>query len=253
MIVRLLLMMFIAITASTTQAKDAIDDAKEAYFLALQIEQQQHDNFIVSHTRIASELEQQWGNPAYHQGTLAFNIANSWLHAKRYGKSIYWYQHALRQGYDGPAVYDNIRLAQNQRLDDLPLWFDHAALQSARTLVLSPNFDWAVKGLFAVMLFMAYRWITLRTHGRATVGIMVTVMTLFALSNGMPYLTSNGVIIQPETIGRKGPSEVFAPTFKHPLHDGTEFIALQKEQDWVFVRLSNQQYAWLKQQDIALY
>jgi len=54
-----------------------------------------------------------------------------------------------------------------------------------------------------------------------------------------------GVIAAGEVVARKGDSEKYEPSFKEPLHSGTEFELLEKRPQWLKVQLTDGSQVWL--------
>ena len=64
--------------------------------------------------------------------------------------------------------------------------------------------------------------------------------------------TRPGVIISPEVIARKGNSETYEPSFKDPLHSGTEFTLIEDRGSWYQIELADSRTCWVHSQDVAL-
>ena len=55
----------------------------------------------------------------------------------------------------------------------------------------------------------------------------------------------SGVILERETIGRKGDSATFEPTFKEPLHMGVEFNLVEERKGWFHIELADGRRCWI--------
>ena len=61
-----------------------------------------------------------------------------------------------------------------------------------------------------------------------------------------------GVVIGAEVIARKGDSETYEPSFKDPLHAGTEFRLLEQRGGWFQVELADARTCWMPAHSLAL-
>jgi hypothetical protein len=53
------------------------------------------------------------------------------------------------------------------------------------------------------------------------------------------------VVVQGEVVARKGDSDAYEPSFREPLHAGTEFALLERRQDWHHVQLADGRRCWI--------
>ena len=58
------------------------------------------------------------------------------------------------------------------------------------------------------------------------------------------------MIISPQVIARKGNSDTYEPSFKEPLHSGTEFTLIEKRGTWYQIELSDSRKCWVPEKDI---
>ena len=61
-----------------------------------------------------------------------------------------------------------------------------------------------------------------------------------------------GVVIAEEIVGRKGNSESYEPSFKEPLHAGTEFTVVEQRGAWLEIRLANGMSTWIPEDAVEL-
>jgi uncharacterized protein YgiM (DUF1202 family) len=53
-------------------------------------------------------------------------------------------------------------------------------------------------------------------------------------------------------VARKGNSETYEPSFKDPLHSGTEFTLIEDRGDWYQIELADARTCWVTSKDVAL-
>ena len=62
----------------------------------------------------------------------------------------------------------------------------------------------------------------------------------------------SGVVISSEATARKGNSETYEPSFKDPIHAGTEFTLLEDRGNWYYVELADSRTCWISSGDAEL-
>ena len=55
----------------------------------------------------------------------------------------------------------------------------------------------------------------------------------------------SGVILAEEMIARKGDSATYQPSFKDPLHAGTEFTLVEERKGWYHIELADGRRCWI--------
>ena len=61
-----------------------------------------------------------------------------------------------------------------------------------------------------------------------------------------------GVVLRDEVVARKGDSETYQPSFKDPLHAGTEFTLIENRSDWFYVELVDGRRCWVPASGVEL-
>jgi len=59
-------------------------------------------------------------------------------------------------------------------------------------------------------------------------------------------------VISDNVIARKGNSETYEPSFKEPLHTGTEFRLVEKRNKWCYIELPDERRCWIPSKDVEL-
>jgi len=60
----------------------------------------------------------------------------------------------------------------------------------------------------------------------------------------------DGVVVATEVIARKGDSETYEPSFKEPLHAGTEFRVREERAGWLQGELGDGRTCWLPEKAV---
>ena len=53
------------------------------------------------------------------------------------------------------------------------------------------------------------------------------------------------MILAEQVVGRKGDGDTYEPSFKEPLHAGTEFAVVENRGEWYQVELADGQRCWI--------
>ena len=61
-----------------------------------------------------------------------------------------------------------------------------------------------------------------------------------------------GVITAEEVIACQGDGENYTPSFKEPLHSGTEFILIEDRGKWYHIELADSRTCWVLAKDVEL-
>ena len=99
---------------------------------------------------------------------------------------------------------------------------------------------------------------TLKKKSFSAWGITVTVTLSLLLSGSLAaeefYLrkTRPGVIVTHEAVARKGNSETYEPSFKDPIHSGTDFTLLEDRGNWYHIELPDSRRCWIPSKDVEM-
>jgi len=186
-------------------------------------------------------------------GKLYYNIGNVYFRMKDIGRAILNYRRAQRYIPNDPNLHQNLQYARARRVDSIEegqktrvlktLFFWHYDLSSkARSFIFSSSFIllWvSALGLLFVR----------RPFLRRLVWLFLVVSVLSGGSLAaeiMHYRTVRpGVIVADEIVARKGDSETYEPSFKEFLHAGTEFILVEKRDDWYHIEIMDGRRCWV--------
>lgn len=189
-----------------------------------------------------------------------YNLGNIYFRMNDIGRAILNYRRAEQYIPDDNNLKQNLKYAREKRIDKIE--------EKQETKVLKTLFFWhydfSVKTrimLFAVFFSLVWISACLRIFFKRpflfwciTVSALISILFSGSLVAEEYILkkTRPGVIIQSETTARKGNSETYEPSFKEPLHAGTEFILIEDRGDWLQIELSDSRTCWVASDDVEL-
>jgi len=196
--------------------------------------------------RIAQE-----GNVA--NGKLFYNIGNCYFRMNDLGRTILNYRRAQRHIPNDQNLLQNLEYARARRQDRVEtrqrtrvlktLFFWHYDLSTrARTFLFTIAFvaGWILAALRLFWRRGALQW------GLVSAFIIASCLLGSLLIQEWTWLrTQSGVVLNKEVVARKGDSETYEPSFKEPLHPGTEFTLIEKRSDWYHVELVDGRQCWV--------
>jgi tetratricopeptide (TPR) repeat protein len=201
---------------------------------------------VLSYERIVREGD-------VRNGKIFYNIGNIYFRMGDVGRAILNYRKAeefipgdmnLQQnlGYARSRCEDKIEAKpEAQVLRALFFWhYDLSLVNRARLFVLFFNLIWVSA---AVLLLRKRIWL------RNVMAVCAFVSLLLAVSVGVAAFqqstSRSGVILEKEIIARKGDSTTYEPSFKEPLHTGTEFKLIEHRTGWYYIELADRRRCWV--------
>ncbi|PRX56746.1 tetratricopeptide repeat protein [Flagellimonas meridianipacifica] len=197
-----------------------------------------------------------------HSPELYFNLANCHYKLNHIGPSIYYYEKALLLNPDDGEIKNNLKYAQNMRLDAVEEMPQTEIGKAYTSVVNMFSFDgWAYLSVVLIMLFvlgyLAYYFLRSATQKR-----IAFVTSIFSLVLGL--LTVLLAYLQYQEYKSNNPAIVFAKEVKitsEPnensetvfiLHEGTKVNVLDGLNDWQKIKLADGQTGWVKNQNVKL-
>lgn len=187
---------------------------------------------------------------------LYYNLANAYLLTDDLGRAILNYRRAERLDRSDLNIKKNLAFARSRRIDRIEtptqervletLFFWHYDLSLQTKLLLACL---AFACCCIVMTVMIWR-------GRGSLGVAVAVLAgALVVSLLVSILIEThrqsavrfGVITVSEIVARQGDGPNYPPSFKDPLHAGTEFELIEQRPGWLHIRLSDGTEAWVPQ------
>lgn len=186
-------------------------------------------------------------------GKLYYNIGNIHFRLGDRGRAILNYRRAERLMPNDMNLQQNLEYARSRSVDKIEakpqtrvfqtLFFWHYDLNlMARSLlfVIFFNLIWVLAGIY---LFRKSGWLR---NGIIACSVM---SLLLGGSVGVEAFEQShirsGVILAKEVVARKGDSTTFEPTFKEPLHAGTEFTLIEERKGWYHIELADGRRCWV--------
>jgi hypothetical protein len=193
-------------------------------------------------------------------GKLFYNIGNINFLLDDTGRAILNYRRAEQYIPNDPYLANNLAYARNLRQDKLEikdqkkiqqtLFFFHYDLGTKTRLILfgiSYVLFWILAGI---------KIFSQRPYTNWVLSISLLFTLLFGASLYVEQHQSTrdleGVILGPEVIARQGDAESYQPSFKEPLHTGTEFILLEDRGSWWLIELPDGRNCWIPSSSGAL-
>ncbi len=185
---------------------------------------------------------------------LHYNLGNAYFLTEDIGRAILNYRRALRLDSADVNVRNNLAFARSQRLDKVGVQTEKRVLQT----LFFWHYDFSLgTRLFLACLFFAGLCIgatVLVWRGRGPVASTMAVLSgLLCLCFLISVVVETrerstrlgGVITASEIVARQGDGPNYAPSFKEPLHAGTEFELLDRRPGWFHIELSDGSRAWV--------
>lgn len=185
---------------------------------------------------------------------LYYNLANAYLLKGDIGRAILNYRRAAKLDGSDLNIQKNIAFARSRRVDTVEVRAEKRVLET----LFFWHYDLALRlRVFLACLSFAVLCVSLTVMlwwGRGPVLSTITVLCGVLL---VCFLASvvvesrrqanvrGGVITAAEVIARQGDGLNYPPSFKDPLHAGTEFELLEQRPGWLHVMLSNGSEAWI--------
>ena len=193
-------------------------------------------------------------------GKLYYNIGNIYFRMHDIGRAILNYRKAAQYIPNDTNLHQNLTFARSRRTDQIEEQQQTKILQ----ILFFWHYDLSTKVrwlLFCVFFAMIWIFASVKLFVRKSsitwfMTMSVILAVLLATSLGIEHIhvrqTVPGVVISPEIIARKGNSESYEPSFRAPLHAGTEFTVIEKRADWFHIELSDSRTCWVPASDIEL-
>jgi tetratricopeptide (TPR) repeat protein len=186
-------------------------------------------------------------------GSLYYDIGNAYFRLGDVGRAVLNYKRASLYMPNDPNLKQNLDYARNRRADRIEprqqekvyrtLFFLHYDIPSRVKLII-------FAACFAVV------WVSAGIRLFAKLGTLKVVLIVAAVVSAV-FLASlvvdavslssrpQGVITAEEVTGRMGDAETYQPSFKEPLHSGTEFKFLERRAGWWRIELENGDETWI--------
>ena len=197
-----------------------------------------------------------------HSAELYFNLGNCYYKLDEIGPSIYFYEKALLLKPQDAEILDNLRFAENMRLDAIEEMPKTAMAKLHDTVVLAWSFDqWAIIAIVMLSLFVTgyitYYLLYSATKKRIAFisGTLALFLAVFALA--MAYLafqdfkTKNpAIIFEREVAVTSEPNQRSEKVFV--LHEGTKVNVMDTLENWHKIKIADGQTGWIPSESLRL-
>jgi tetratricopeptide (TPR) repeat protein len=249
-----------AATLDASQVTDLYSQAKDLFKQANEAAASDPDRAQGLYAKAAMRFERIIKEGDVNNGRLYYNLANVYFRMKDIGRAIVNYRRAEQFIPNDSNLKQNLEYARKKRLDDIEekqetrvlktLFFWHYDL-STKTRVVIFTICFA-----SVWIFAAIRIFAVRSFLNWSILASVALSLLLAGSLAADEINLRkerpGVIISPEVIARKGNSDTYEPSFKEPLHCGTEFVLVEDRGAWYRIELADSRTSWVPSKDVEM-
>jgi len=225
---------------------NATEDAREAEKL--------YEKSILAFEKIISQGQ-------VKNAKLYYNLANAYLLKGSLGRAILNYRRAEKLDNSDADIQKNLAFARSKRVDKVGV---KTQKQVMRTLLFwHYDFSMKMKFLLSCIFFgilciclAVMTWRGAKSLCKGPAVICFILLLCFGLSVVIEARTQarqiSGVITSSEVTARQGDGQNYPPSFKEPLHEGTEFDVLEKRTRWLHIRLFDGSDAWIPEDSAEL-
>jgi len=195
-----------------------------------------------------------------HSASLYFNLGNCYYKLNSIGPSIYYYEKALLLSPNNKEIQNNLRFAQNMRLDAIEEMPKTELSRIYNVIVgMFSSDQWAYFAVGFVFLFvlayMAYYFLRSANQKRATFISSILLLVLGVVCILMAYLNYQqykkddpAIIFSKEVKVNSEPNNNSSTIFT--IHEGTKVNVLDELDDWKRIRIADGQTGWLKDDNV---
>jgi len=206
-----------------------------------------YEKAILTYERIINE-----GN--IHNPRLYYNLANAYLLDDDIGRAILNYRRAEKLDSSNADIQKNLNFARGRRFDEVAVKTERRVLQTL--FFWHYDFSLKIRMVFSCIFFgvlcltaTIMLWRKAEVVIKTTIFIATLLMVCFVTSTliGASQQANQlyGVITADEIIARQGDGQNYEPSFKEPLHAGTEFDLIEQRPGWFHIELANGNDTWI--------
>lgn len=194
----------------------------------------------------------------FSSGSVFYNQGNAWTRAGKTGRAIASYRQAIRHLPRDPWLDANLKHAltgvatesKKPILDYVFFWQQSISYLEKGMLVTA-----LLSIVLALSLVSQFGWQKV-VLSRVTIFVMV-VLAFAAASLARDWYNferlQHGVVVVAETTARKGGSDTYDTAFNQALKEGTEFVVLQQQNDWLNIQVGDSGEGWITKRDCVVY
>ncbi|HPD47787.1 MAG TPA: hypothetical protein P5279_14315 [Anaerohalosphaeraceae bacterium] len=192
---------------------------------------------------------------------LFYNLASAYLLNGDVGRAVLHFRNAEELDPADADIQTNLAYARSRRLDKI----DTAPRQKVMERLFFWHYHYSMRWrfaaactAFAVMCLAATLRIWLPSQRWAVVAAAIAAVIALALGVSVAVERHTdrtrrfGVIVAESVEARQGDGPAYPPSFKEPLHAGTEFDLLEQRPGWWHIRLMDGKTTWIPEQAAEL-
>ena len=210
--------------------------------------------------RAALRFERLVNEGGVQNGKLFYNIGNAYFRTNDIGRAILNYRKAGQYIPNDLNLQQNLNHARLTRLDGFEetqeakvlrtLLFWHYDFSTRLRSILFAVFSLVFWAAVSAGLFRpdwAPKWLP------AVSGVAGALFLGSLLAEAYEKAGEvTGVVVSQQVIAHKGDSESYEPSFKDPLHAGTEFRVMENRGDWHQIELPDGRQCWIPSRNAGL-
>jgi tetratricopeptide (TPR) repeat protein len=191
---------------------------------------------------------------------LYYNIGNCYFKEGEYGKSILYYERALKLNPSGEDIIYNLNHVKQYTVDQIGTLPEFVLVTWVKKInyALSSN-TWAYFSLFmmavALFLLLFFRYGATSFLRKSsfflsmTAFLLFVIMSLFSFSKKRAfYKSDSAILLSPVVTVRNSPDNSGSALFV--LHEGTKLKILEELGDWSRVELTDGRQGWISSENI---
>ena len=187
---------------------------------------------------------------------LYYNLANAYLLKGDVGRAILDYRRAEKLDKSDSDIQKNLAFARSRRADKVEIKTEKQILQtlvfwhydfSMRTKLIVACVCFAVFCLGLTVMIWSGRNALLTTVTGVSAVLLVCFIGSLAVEEYSQAANLSGVIVSPEVVAYQGDGQNYPPSFKAPLHAGTEFELVERRPGWFHIKLADGSDGWISQ------
>jgi tetratricopeptide (TPR) repeat protein len=238
---------------SDQEISNHLSQAEQLFRRAMELDRTDPDAAKAYYQEAILHYEAIVKNGGVRNGKLYYNAGNAYFRLGDTGRAILNYKRAEIFMRNDGNLRQNLDYARNRRADRIELrqkekvlktlFFIHYDLPSRMKLVVFAISFGALWISAGARLLLKSGWLKIAIAVSAVASAVFLASLVVDAAN--LARTPEGVITAEETIGRMGDADTYQPSFKEPLHAGSEFRLLEKRPGWWRIELENGDRTWI--------
>ena len=249
-----------AASLSAEQASDPFAQAKDLFRKANDLAASDEKAAKDLYQKAAMRFERIAREGPVRNGKLYYNIGNAYFRMGDIGRAILCYRRAAPLIPDDEKLRQNLSFARSKCVDKIEekqeakvlrtlfFWYyDLSAKLRTELLFVSLAVLWTVASIRIFRRHASLSWAVVVSA--VVAGLLFGSLLVEAVTAAR---TTSGVILAAEVVARKGDGESYEPSFKTPLHPGTEFDVIEDRGDGHYVELHDGRPCWVPTRAVGL-